>query len=48
MAGRVVGRLGSVAEHPEHGRIALAVLRRDLPEDATLAAGEASAAILTA
>jgi folate-binding protein YgfZ len=45
--GREVGRLGSVAVHPELGPIALAVLRRDLPGDATLEAGSASAAILT-
>lgn len=45
--GREVGRLGSVAAHPDHGPIALAVVRRDLPTDAVLEAGTASAAILT-
>jgi len=45
--GREVGRLGSVAAHPDDGWIALAVVRRDLPEDVTLEAGTARAAILT-
>lgn len=45
--GREVGRLGSVAAHPDEGLVALAVARLDLPEDAPLRAGTASAAILT-
>jgi folate-binding protein YgfZ len=46
--GREVGRVGSVAHHPDEGLLALAVVRLDLPPDATLEAGAASAAILTA
>ena len=38
-AGRTVGRLGTVARHPDLGVIALAVLRRDVPGDAALTAG---------
>jgi hypothetical protein len=37
--GRTVGRLGTVARHPELGVLALAVLRRDAPEAGELAAG---------
>lgn len=40
---RSVGRLGSVAVHPELGPVALAVLRKDVPEGAELrAAGSAA------
>ena len=35
-AGKPVGRLGTVAEHPELGVVALAVLRKGLAEDAHL------------
>lgn len=34
--GKTVGRLGGVALHPEHGPVALAVLRSDLPVGAIL------------
>jgi tRNA-modifying protein YgfZ len=37
---RVVGRLGTVAESPAHGSIALAVLRREARPGDTLAVGE--------
>ena len=37
--GKLVGRLGQVALHPERGYLALAVLRNDLAEDATLEVG---------
>ena len=37
---KVVGRLGRVVAHPEHGVVALGVLRSDLAEDAELYAGE--------
>lgn len=46
--GRTVGRLGTVARHPELGWIALAVVRTDLEPDATLSIGSARAAILPA
>lgn len=42
--GREVGRVGSLAQHAELGPIALALVRRAVPEDATLVAGEAAAA----
>lgn len=37
--GKVVGRLGTVAEHPELGVVALAVLRRELAPEAALEVG---------
>lgn len=42
--GKVVGRVTSVAQHFEMGPIALAVLSRSVPEDATLMVGPVSAA----
>jgi hypothetical protein len=45
--GRTVGRLGTVARHPDLGVVALAVLRRDLPDGATLLAGGAPVAAVT-
>lgn len=46
-AGRVVGRLTSVARHAEEGPVALAVVRRNTPEDAVLAAGSVTVAQTT-
>lgn len=46
--GRRVGRLGTVALHPEAGLLALAVLRDDLPEDAPLRAAGRVARVLPA
>jgi hypothetical protein len=43
LEGKVVGRLGAVAEHPELGIIALSVLRNDLDEAAVLKIGDISA-----
>jgi folate-binding protein YgfZ len=40
LEGRVVGRLGSVAQSPVLGPIALAVLRREAPPGSTVAVGE--------
>jgi hypothetical protein len=45
--GRTVGRLGTVARHPELGVLALAVLRLDAPEAGELAAGGAAVASVT-
>lgn len=45
-AGRTVGRLGSVAIHPELGCLALALLRDDVTAGTTLQAGPVGAAIL--
>ncbi len=42
-AGKTVGRLGTVAEHPDHGVVALAVLRNDLEPEAVLEVGGAQA-----
>ena len=42
--GREVGRLGSVAQHAELGPVALALVKRSVPEDAVLEAGGAAAA----
>ena len=42
--GKVVGRVTSVAQHFEMGPIALAVLSRSVPEEATLMVGPVSAA----
>jgi folate-binding protein YgfZ len=41
--GKTVGRLGTTVRHPEHGLVALAVLRTDLPPEAVLEVGEAPA-----
>jgi tRNA-modifying protein YgfZ len=46
LAGKVVGRLGSVVESPAHGPIALALVRREAEPGATLAAGEATATVV--
>jgi tRNA-modifying protein YgfZ len=37
---RTVGRVGSVAEHHELGPVALALLKRSVPADAELRAGD--------
>jgi hypothetical protein len=42
--GRTVGRLGTVARHPERGVLALAVLRLDAPDAGELSAGGAAVA----
>ncbi|WP_127784184.1 folate-binding protein YgfZ [Rhodococcus sp. X156] len=44
-AGRVVGRVGTVAEHHELGPIALALVKRTVPADTELVAGPSAAAI---
>jgi folate-binding protein YgfZ len=44
--GKAVGRVGSVAESPAHGTIALAVLRREAPPGATLTVGAATATVV--
>ncbi len=44
--GRVVGTLGSVAQSPRHGPIALALVRREAPPGTTLSAGTASAEVV--
>jgi tRNA-modifying protein YgfZ len=45
LAGKVVGRLGSVADSPVHGPIGLALVRREAEPGTTLVAGEASATV---
>ncbi|GAA1084266.1 folate-binding protein [Tsukamurella strandjordii] len=45
--GRTVGRLGTVVEHADYGPIALALIKRSIPDDAKLDAGGAAAAIDT-
>lgn len=45
MAGRVVGWVGTPAYHAELGPIALAVIKRTVPDDAPLSAGGIAAAI---
>ncbi|WP_461166936.1 CAF17-like 4Fe-4S cluster assembly/insertion protein YgfZ [Tsukamurella serpentis] len=45
--GRTVGRLGSVVEHADYGPLALALIKRSVPDDARLEAGGAAAAIDT-
>ena len=42
--GRVVGRITSVARHHVDGPIALAVIKRSIPVDATLVVGDIAAA----
>jgi folate-binding protein YgfZ len=44
--GRVVGRLGSVADSPEHGPIGLALVRREVEPGAEVSAGAASATVV--
>ncbi|GAA4406755.1 folate-binding protein YgfZ [Tsukamurella soli] len=43
--GRVVGRVGTVVEHCDYGPVALALLKRSVPDDAALEAGGAAAAV---
>ncbi|WP_019202211.1 folate-binding protein YgfZ [Tsukamurella sp. 1534] len=43
--GRTVGRVGTVVEHADYGPIALALIKRNVPDDARLEAGGAAAAI---
>jgi len=43
--GKVVGRLGSVADSPAHGPIGLALVRREAEPGTTLTAGEATATV---
>lgn len=43
--GKTVGRVGTVAQHHELGPIALALIKRTVPLDASLTAGEAQASI---
>ena len=43
---KAVGRLGSVADSPLHGPIALALVRREAEPGATLSAGEATATVV--
>jgi folate-binding protein YgfZ len=43
--GREVGRVGTAARHHELGPIALALVKRQVPDDATLTAGPVAAAI---
>lgn len=45
---RVVGRVGTVAQHHELGPIALALVKRSVPADAQLVAGEGDRAIQAA
>ena len=44
-SGRVVGRVGTPAYHADLGPIALAVIKRNVPDDAVLTAGGTAAAI---
>ena len=44
--GKLVGRLGSVADSPAHGPIGLALVRREAEPGATLSAGAASATVV--
>lgn len=44
LAGRTVGRVGTVIDHCDLGPIALALVKRSIPADAELLAGEGSAA----
>jgi folate-binding Fe-S cluster repair protein YgfZ len=43
--GRTVGFVGTAVRHHELGMIALAVLKRNVPDDARLLVGESAAAI---
>jgi len=43
--GRTVGFVGTAVRHHELGAVALAVLKRNVPDDATLRVGESTAAI---
>ena len=44
-AGRTVGFVGTAVQHFELGQVALAVLKRNTPDDARLLVGESAAAI---
>lgn len=46
LEGKRVGALGTVVRSPEHGPIALALLRREAEPGATVAAGEATAEVV--
>ena len=43
LEGKVVGRVTSTARDPEHGVVALAYVRREVPDDATLALPDGAA-----
>ncbi len=43
LEGRKVGRLGSVAQSPEHGAIALALVRREAPPGSSVTVGDGGA-----
>jgi hypothetical protein len=43
LEGKVVGRVTSAARDPEHGVVALAYVRREVPANAALEAGGARA-----
>ncbi len=47
LAGRAVGFVGTAVRHHELGMVALAVLKRNVPDDAQLTVGESAAAIDT-
>ncbi len=47
LAGRAVGFVGTAVRHHELGMIALAVVKRNVPDDAQLTVGESAAAIDT-
>lgn len=47
LAGKRVGAVGSVAQSPAHGPIALALVRREAEPGATVTAGEATAEVVT-
>lgn len=46
LEGKVVGRLGSVVRSPQHGTIALALVRREAEPGVTLTAGAATAGVV--
>lgn len=48
LAGRVVGRVGTVAQHHELGPVALALVKRSVAADADLTAGEGDRAVRAA
>jgi hypothetical protein len=43
--GRAIGFVGTAARHHELGLVALAVVKRNVPDDARLMVGESAAAI---
>ncbi|GAA1598684.1 folate-binding protein YgfZ [Actinoplanes couchii] len=45
LAGRAVGFIGTAVRHHELGMVALAVVKRNVPDDADLSVGESAAAI---